>query len=235
MSVIPQIKKIGGITLDLLFPKVCVGCGREGNFICENCRLSLTRMPSLICPKCGRPQINGITCTDCINWHNIIDGIRSPFRFEGTIRQAIHQFKYKNIRALAAPLAALMAEYLDNSQIPLDILVPVPLHPKRLRERGYNQSELLAKELSRLISVPVARDTLLRKKYSLPQARTSSVEERRKNMADAFVCKDHSLSARRILLIDDVSTSAATLDACAVALKKSGALSVWGLVLAREV
>jgi ComF family protein len=235
MSVIPQIRRIGGITLDLLFPKSCVGCGREGSFICESCLPALTRIPSLICPKCGRPQINGIICSDCIHWRSNIDGIRSPFRFEGTIRKAVHQFKYKNIRALAPALALLMYEYLVTHPISADVIVPVPLHPKRLRERGYNQSELLAKELGKLLSITVERETMVRKKYTPPQARTTSVIQRRRNMADAFACNGNRLRNYRILLIDDVSTSATTLDACAKALKEAGALSVWGLVLAREI
>jgi len=235
MSVIPQIKRLGGITLDLLFPKSCVGCGREGSYICEACRSTLTRMPSLICPKCGRPQINGIMCPDCINWRSNIDGIRSPFRFKGTVRQAVLQLKYKNIRALAPMLALLMYEYLVTRPIPAEVLVPVPLHPKRLRERGYNQSELLAKELGKLMAMPIETKTLIRKKYSPPQARTTSVEQRRRNMIDAFSCNGNRFQNCRILLIDDVSTSATTLDACAKSLKESGALSVWGLVLAREI
>ncbi len=219
----------------MLFPKSCVGCGREGSFICESCRPALARIPSLICPKCGRPQINGIMCADCVNWHNNIDGIRSPFRFEGTIRQAIHQLKYRNIRALAPMLALLMHEYIMENPIPGDILVPVPLHPKRLRERGYNQSELLAKELGKLLMLPVEKKILSRIKYASPQARTTSVEQRRKNMVDAFTCQGNGLKDCRILLIDDVSTSATTMDACAKALKESGVFSVWGLVVAREV
>ena len=235
MSVIPQIRKLGGITLDLLFPKSCVGCGREGKFICDVCRSRMIKIGTLICPRCGRPQINGILCSDCINRHSNIDGIRSPFRFEGTIRKAVHQLKYKNIRAMAPDLAELMFEYLINNPIPVEVLVPVPLHPKRLRERGYNQAELLGKALGKLLAIPVETEILARKKYSPPQAKTTSVEQRRRNMADAFICKGNGLQGCRVLLVDDVATSATTLDACAKALKESGTASVWGLVLAREV
>jgi ComF family protein len=128
-----------------------------------------------------------------------------------------------------------MSDYLDRNPLPADVLVPVPLHPKRLRERGYNQSELLARELGKLVSLPLVGNQLVRRKYALPQARTNSVAQRRANMADAFACEGNALAGRRVLLVDDVSTSAATLDACAATLKNSGAASVWGLVLAREV
>lgn len=195
----------------------------------------LSRVVPPLCPKCGRPQSSGILCSSCVNWQAEIGGIRSPFRFDGIMRQAIHQLKYQNLRALAAPLAQLLGEYLRAYPLSGEVLVPVPLHQKRLKERGYNQSHLLAKELSKLVNLPVVDGCLLRERYTPPQARTSSVEERRNNVADAFVCRDQSLRGKQVLLIDDVATSGATLDACAVVLKAAGASSVWGLVLAREI
>ncbi len=191
-------------------------------------------MPPL-CPKCGRPQSSAILCPNCVSWQAEIDGIRSPFRFDGAIRQAIHELKYRNLRAIAVLLAQLLNDYLTISPVPGEALVPVPLHRKRLRERGYNQSRLLAQELGKLTSLPVVDDCLIRKRYALPQARTQTVDERRSNVADAFSCRDGRLRDKQVLLIDDVSTSGATLDACARALKEAGAASVWGLVLAREI
>jgi len=164
-----------------------------------------------------------------------IDGIRSVFRFEGAVRQAILQFKYKNVKAMATPLAQLMGKYLRAHPLPADALVPVPLHPRRLRERGYNQSSLLAGELSKLTALPVAEKSLVRLKNTPPQTRTKSAAERQRNIARAFACRDRRLRGKHILLIDDVCTSGATLNACAVALKTAGAASVWGLTVAREV
>jgi len=132
-------------------------------------------------------------------------------------------------------LAQLLNDYLTANPVPGEVLVPVPLHRKRLRERGYNQSMLLAQELGKLNSLPVVDDCLIRKLHSPPQARTPTVDERRSNVADAFSCRDGRLRDKQVLLIDDVSTSGATLDACARALKEAGAASVWGLVLAREI
>ncbi len=151
------------------------------------------------------------------------------------MRQAIHQLKYRNLRALVAPLAKLLNEYLITNPVHGEALVPVPLHQKRLRERGYNQSGLLAQELGKLINLPVVDDCLIRQRHAPPQARTLTVDERRSNVADAFTCRYHRLKGKQVLLIDDVSTSGATLDACAAALKATGATSVWGLVLAREI
>ena len=235
VSVLPQLAKLKGIALNLLFPQWCVGCGKEGDFICHPCRQSLSRIMPPLCPRCGRPQSSGILCPSCVSWQAEIDGIRSPFRFDGVMRQAIYQLKYRNLRALAVPLAKLLQDYLTTSHVPGEALVPVPLHQKRLRQRGYNQSHLLAQELGKLINLPVVDDCLIRLRHAPPQARTSTVNERRSNVANAFTCRNHRLQDKQVLLVDDVSTSGATLDACAAALKAAGASSVWGLALAREI
>ena len=232
---LPQVAKLKGIALDLLFPQHCVGCGKEGEFLCYSCRQSLPRITPPLCPVCGRPQPSGILCPSCVGWSAKIDGIRSPFRFDGAMREAIHQLKYRNLRALAVPLAKLLQDYLTTDPVPAEVLVPVPLHRKRLRERGYNQSSLLARQLGKLANLPVVDDCLIRQRHAPPQARTATVEERQSNVTDAFACRDHRLRDKQVLLIDDVSTSGATLDACAAALKASGATSVWGLVMAREI
>lgn len=232
---LPQLKQLKGVALDFLFPQKCVGCGEEGTLLCRSCQRELTRIKSPICPKCGKPQPGGLLCPNCNGWQSSLDGIRSPLIFEGLARTAVHQFKYKNLKILAAPLAGLISDYLDGNPLQGDVLVPVPLHPRRLRERGYNQSELLARELSKLTLLPVINDSLIRQKFVLPQAKTHSVQERRRNVKQAFICKKSALEHKQVLLIDDVATSCATLDACASALKSAGAISVWGIVLAREL
>jgi len=139
------------------------------------------------------------------------------------------------LRAIAPFLAELLADYLELNPLPGEVLVCVPLHPRRLRERGYNQSSLLARELGRRIDLLVIEDCLIRVKQAQPQVRAVNVEERRRNVADAFMCRDERVSGKQIILIDDVCTSGATLESCAVALKSKGATSVWGLTLAREI
>ena len=151
------------------------------------------------------------------------------------MRNAIHRLKYSNLRVLAAPMARMLGDYLADNAVPGEVLVPVPLHRKRLRERGYNQSALLARELGRLVGLPVAEDCLVRTRYVLPQARSSSVEERRANVARAFAVVGGGAQDKQVILVDDVSTSGATLNACAGAMKAAGAASVWGLTLAREI
>jgi len=223
MSVLPQLQGLKGAALDFLFPRFCVGCGKEGAFICKSCEIELPRIEAPFCQKCGQPlagrgnfpAAHPPCCSECVNWESDIDGIRSPFRFEGVIRKAVHEFKYRNLRAITGQLAQLMGDYLQTSGVPFDVIVTVPLHPKRLRERGYNQALLLAGELGKITGFPVNDTCLVRKIYNLPQARTHSVAERRQNVTGIFTGVGEDLLAKKVLLIDDVTTSGATLNACA--------------------
>ncbi len=232
---LPPLIGLKKAALDLLFPRWCIGCGREGDYICDSCRQMLSVISPPICPRCGRPQSEGELCPGCVDWQAGIDGIRSPFLFDGLIRQAVHELKYRNLRALASPLAELMYDYLIKNPLPGEVLVPVPLHRKRYRERGYNQSALLALELGKLTGLPVIENCLVRQSYVLPQARAASVGERHENVAGAFACRDGRLRGKGVILVDDVSTSGATLDACAGVLKSAGAAEIRGLTLALEL
>ena len=234
VNVLPPVVKFKRIALDLLFPQWCLGCGREGDYICPNCRRSLASISPPICPGCGKPQPDENPCPSCSAGNSVIDGIRAPFVFEGVIRRAIHELKYRNLRALASPLADLLYHYLEENPVPGEVLVPVPLHRKRFTERGYNQSVLLAKELGKLTGLPVVADALIRRHHTPSQAMTAGVEERRQNVIDAFSSPEGRLVKQGIILIDDVATSGATLNACARTLKSSGATAVWGLVVAIE-
>ena len=232
---LPSLNQLTELVVDCFFPQRCVGCGKIGGFLCTSCKEKLPKLVPPFCPRCGRPQVSGILCPSCRQRQSQIDGIRSPFRFEEMIREAIHQLKYHNLRAISHCLAELLADYLVANPLPGEMLIPVPLHPKRLRERGYNQSSLLAQELGKLINLQVIEDCLIRVKEARPQVKAASVEERRQNVIDAFVSRDGRVSSKQIILIDDVCTSGATLESCATALKSKGAISVWGLTLAREV
>ena len=232
----PQLtlRQVKTVLLDLLLPLHCLGCGREGDLICPSCRQSLPRIRLPLCQRCGATVREGNLCHSCLNYPLTVDGIRSVFLFQGTVRQAILQLKYRHLKALAVPLSQLLAEFLSSYPLKGEVLIPVPLYPKRLRQRGYNQASLLAKELNKLVGLPVEEDILIRVKDALPQARTRSAVERRRNVQDVFACH-HPLEDSQILLIDDVCTTGATLDACAITLKAAGASSVWGLTVAREM
>jgi ComF family protein len=233
--VLPQLVNLKRAALDLLFPQRCLGCGEEGELLCKACLKTLPRIFPPLCPRCGRPQTSEILCPACASWQASIDCIRSPLKFDGLVRTAIHQFKYKNLRSLDEPLALLLKDYFYHYPLPVEVVVPVPLHPQRMRERGYNQSELLARKFAALFHFPLNATALRRTGYIKPQVKTESLGERRQNVQGCFSCKSAELAGKQVLLIDDVATSGATLDACALALKSGGANQVYALTAAREI
>ncbi len=171
-------------------------------------------------------------CQSTSQWH--LDAIRSVAFFENTpLKPAIHKFKYQNHQALSADFALLLATCYQSHQLRTDIIVPVPLHQARYKERGYNQSALLAKSLSPLLKQPVDTQTLIRQRATKTQTALNAAD-RWRNVADAFICLSDALSHKSILLIDDVCTTGATLNACAYALKQANTCSIYGLTLARS-
>jgi ComF family protein len=155
--------------------------------------------------------------------------------FEEGARELVHALKYRHQSALASPMGELMARCLEGEIPPIDVVVPVPLHPRRQRVRGYNQSLLLAREVSRRLESLLVAKAVARRVNTPPQAKAAGAEARRRNVAGAFEGRPGALAGRRVLLVDDVTTTGATLDACArVLLSEGGASCVWGLAFARE-
>lgn len=229
------------VVLDLLFPPRCLACERRGAWLCEGCEPRLPRLPLDRCVWCGRPiggrrvesgTASPSVCAACRASHAALDGLIAGYSFDGPIRVAVHRLKYRRARHLAEPLGDLMAEALAAADAEVEGIVPVPLHPVRARERGYNQAELLARRISERTGFPVFDGVLERTRptqsqMSLPSARRAG------NVAGAFAPASRALPGRRLLLVDDVCTTGSTLEACAVALRKAGCTSVWGLTLAR--
>jgi ComF family protein len=195
-----------------------------------------------ICPVCGRSTNSAVVCPSCRQLPLAINGIRSVVVLENAARQAIHRFKYGNRPSLAAPLASLMADYWAASPLPADLIVAVPLHVARQRERGYNQAHLLARSLGQVVGLPLATNTLRRTRHTRVQVGLDALQ-RQINVRDAFACRvpargevsgQHrtTVEGRHILLVDDVCTTGATLDACTIALREAGAARVWGFTLA---
>lgn len=227
-----MLSKLAGPALDLIFPMSCAGCGREGKLICQSCLPSLPRLASPFCELCAAPGAQS-PCHWCEERPLDIDGIRAPFLFEGPIRNAIHSFKYRGVRAAQTELGDLLSSYKAGQKLPAALIMPVPMHSRRLRERGYNQSALLTRRLAKITGIPFEDGLLRRVKDTLPQVATTSRNQRRDNVKDSFRCEGDA-AGLQILLVDDVATTGTTLSACAAALKESGAASVWGLTLARE-
>lgn len=152
---------------------------------------------------------------------------------EGAVSEMVYGLKYRNIRVLAPELGRLMADHLDPGASLADVLVPVPLHRRRERERGYNQSELLARELSKQTGIDLLPRALSRTRDIPPQVSISWHQERKRNMEGAFACTG-DLRGLRVLLVDDVVTTGSTMSSCAGVFKAAGATRVWGLALARQ-
>ena len=186
-----------------------------------------------VCQRCGTP-ISGSQCKECAhNPLHAIDGIRSASYFEDNpIRSAIHFLKYRDHKAVASILGQILADTYYSYQLQADVILPVPLHSSRYKERGYNQCELLVKQLAVNLHLPIDTTALRRTRITKSQM-TLGISERHQNVREAFACQNDRLVGMRVLLIDDVCTTGSTLDACAAALKVSGVTSVWGLTLAR--
>lgn len=216
---------------DWLFPPHCVACGARGAWLCADCLEAMPRLLPPLCPHCGEPQRRAGLCRHCAGNISSLEGIRSFGLYHGPLQRAIWALKYEGLRVLAEPLAELLADYYLEHPLPADLVIPVPLHRQRERLRGYNQSALLGRALARRLGLPYRADLLARRRNTPPQVGKSR-EERRLNMEGAFVAYRVPKGAR-ILLVDDVLTTGATLEACAAPLKAAGALSVWGLTLGR--
>lgn len=221
--------------LDLLLPPECVNCKFPGAWLCKKCKESISPIASVMCTKCGTPSLSGgpSACLQCQrNPLRYIDGLRSAsYFYDSPVKTAIHALKYRNRKVLAPILSEMLAESYHHYSLNVDVIIPVPLHTSRIKERGYNQSELLAKQLSRQLNLPIDTRILYRSRKTESQM-TLDAKRRHKNVEDAFSCHT-SLINKRILLIDDVCTTGSTLDYSAKPLKANGATSVWGLTLAK--
>ena len=219
----PLLRRLGhGIesvregVLDLVFTPRCVECGEEGAYMCPTCLAAVE--PELAAFEIG----SGAAAIEA----------RAVYRFEGAARKAVHQLKYQGVTALAPPLGRLMAARLPQPSASM-VVAPVPLHRSRLRERGYNQAELLAKEVGRRTGAPVTTRLLSRTQAAPPQAQARSVDARLVAVRGAFQAAPEAAGAD-VLLIDDVCTTGSTLAACADALLRAGAARVAALTFARE-
>ena len=213
-----------------LFPPRCAACGRPGAAICQPCLATATRLPHPQCRQCTRPLTYGDQCARCRLEQRRINHLYVPYAYTPPILQAVHRFKYANKRYLAADLANLAMSALPPD-LQVDLVVPIPLASSRERQRGYNQGRLLAAEVARHLDRPLDCDVLIRLRDTPPQ--TSLPRARRlDNVRGAFRAL-RKLSGTRILLVDDVTTTGATIEAATRALRRRGAAWVGALALAR--
>jgi ComF family protein len=213
---------IKNFLLNLFFPKFCFLCQKEGTYLCEDCKSTLEILHS-------HQSYSGKNLKD-LYW-------AAPYS-SVLIEKLIHNFKYKPfIKGLSRPLSSLIINHfqlIEKKPNFVDfVIIPIPLHKKRLKWRGFNQAEEIGKELSRFLKIPLLKDCLIKIKESLPQIELSE-EERKENVLGTFLVKNREkVKKRKILLVDDVYTTGATMEECARILKKAGAREVIGIVVAR--
>ena len=238
--------------VDWLYPPRCRACGgriygRDAEYFCAACWPEIHVVSHPLCTVCGRPFIDASgddhLCGVCLSRTPYFARARAWACYpreemsEHPLRRVVQKFKYGRRVSLGKPLGRLMAQGCQEflSECAVDVIIPVPLHPKRLRWRGFNQSVLLARQVSRALDVPMDPFVLCRSKQTPPQTQLTE-EERRKNVRGAFSLNPHKpVEGRRVLLVDDVYTSGATVNECSRSLKRAGAEEVYVLTLARAV
>jgi len=228
---------------EFFFPSRCLICGKifkpeNSSYFCNTCYDGFLFIHKPVCSKCGAmfptEQGEDHLCGQCLKSEPAFDRARSIGLYEGTLRKAIHGFKYNRKSLLGKPLSLILAEQGRKLITPntYDALIPVPLHSNRLRQRGFNQAQVMARKAGKAWRIPVDWMSLQRKKTALPQTMLSK-NARRKNIRDSFYCIPDSIKGKKLLLIDDVYTSGSTANECAKTLKKNGATTVDVLTLAR--
>ena len=223
--------------LDFFFPKKCLSCGSEGQYLCPSC-LTKLKTPKQVCLECGRFSVNGITHPECKTLFSL-DGLSSVWPYRGVIRKAIITLKYKFAYDVADEISFQASKILQNrppvSTFRKVLLVPIPLSRSRENWRGFNQSAYLGREIAKNLGWQFIPDFLLRKRFVKPQTGLTR-KDRLKNIFGSFSfnSKYKKISrAYQILVIDDVFTTGATMREVGRVLKKQGFKKVWGLTIAK--
>lgn len=216
--------------VDALFPPRCVGCGQAGERWCAACAETVQPLIAPLCEVCGDISATGL-CPRCARQRPAYTALRSWAVFAGPVRHALHRLKYRRDLGAADVLARHLAAVFRRTDWNVDWVVPIPLGARRLRERGYNQAALLARPLAWQLERPLRPGVLQRVRETRSQVGLDR-EARRRNVREAFRAAA-AVAGRRVLLVDDVATTGATLEAAATALRRAGAVDVFALTVAR--
>ncbi|TAK10940.1 MAG: ComF family protein [Anaerolineae bacterium] len=227
--------KIPGILLDALLPPRCASCGRPGSRWCPACQAAAPQLAPPCCPRCSQPvAVAGQVCAVCHAHPPAFQRAAVWRAYGGTLQRAVTALKFRRDVGLAQLFGERLAEPVAAAGWPVEIVTPVPLGRNRLRERGYNQTALIARPLAALLGARYAPGALARARETRPQVGLS-LAERRANVAGAFRGDPAHVSARCVLLVDDVMTTGATLDAASAAVLGAGASVVYAGAVARVI
>ena len=219
-------------SMDWLFPATCAGCEKPGMRWCASCQRQVSLLGPSVCPRCGNPQPDAAVCQGCKAEPPLYQSLASWAVYGGPLRQAIHRLKYNHDLGLGDIFSRHLIGYLAGRGWSVDLVLPVPISPKRLKERGYNQAGLLAQPLARAYGIHYEPKGLKKIKETIYQVGLSHTQ-RQKNVAGAFTAVKAIVNGAKVLVVDDVTTTGATMEACTQALLDAGADGVWGLTLAR--
>jgi len=230
--------------LDLIFPWTCLYCHKEVENdypLCKDCFHQIPIFDDFICPVCQRKLTSDRTLHQYCRQKTKLEALGVVSSYQNNIlKETIHNFKYKKIKSLVQPLSLLVIQFLENSfyfsQLSKNnlLIIPLPLHLRKKRQRGFNQSELIAKEIANYFYLPCETDILLRVVNNSPQVSLENSDLRKENVKDIFRAnKSKTIRNKTILLIDDIYTTGATMEEAAKTLKQNGVKKVIGLVLAR--
>jgi len=220
--------------LDLLFPPRCCGCNEIGERWCQICLSQVKKLSPPFCRICGiEIQSTGI-CEKCLHDAPRLTALRSWAAFGVMIRKGIHQLKYNRNVALGDTFSQYLVQVLQGTNWKIDLITPVPLGVARFKERGYNQSSLLARPIAQRLQITYEPKIILRNRETKSQTELN-FQERKINVAGAFQSDPEFVNGKSVLVVDDVATSGSTLEACADSLFRAGANKVYGLTLARVV
>ena len=213
-----------------LFPNICPFCGKVSEAgICGACRAKIPYVRNPYCMRCGKPirREEEEYCYDCSRHSHYYESGRAVWQHVSVVRPAIYQFKYHNRRIYGRAFAREMVRAYGRTirKWQIAIIIPIPLSKSRRRKRGYNQAEILAKEIGRLMDIPVDTESLIRNKNTIPQ-KVMDARGRRKNLQHAFAWKGMKLQGVNVLLIDDIYTTGSTIDVAAKMVRLAGAEKV---------
>ncbi|HOP55720.1 MAG TPA: ComF family protein [bacterium] len=219
---------------ELIFPSRCLVCKRiSREIICSECLSRVSPVPIPVCKICGSPVEKSNICFRCRQNLPYFSRARSYALYDGVIKTAIIRFKFEKKKRIGEFLGNLLGEFALNLNWKMDVIVPIPLSDRRLKERGFNQSEILALEVGKILKLPVSSG-LVRIKETVPSISLSPAE-RIKNINKAFLLSDRDLKGKRVLLVDDVYTTGATVNEAGKTLLERGIKEVRVLTLARDL
>lgn len=234
-------KKVLKEAVNALLPPACPMCGRPAPFaggmrtdICGDCMQKVNYVSEPVCLKCGKPVQDDETeyCSDCSRREHVYDQACAVYEYSKNVKDSIYRFKYYNKQEYAGIYAKQMADRCGG-MIRMwhpDVIIPVPIHISRFRERGFNQAGLIAQSLGKVMGIPVDEQSLVRTIKTVPMKELSN-KERIKNLQNAFQVRGKVVRYKKVLIVDDIYTTGATFDACAAVLKEAGVLQVYGVSL----